>query len=89
MGGKTIDTLAEKANLTRVGNERAADEIEKGCLPRPIGPHHAEDLAGFNGQADILDSSNTAKTLGDSIESEKRHETSAWTLSPRRGERTR
>ena len=69
----TVYALAEELNLTRIGNERAADEIEKSCLSRPVGPHHAKNLAGLDGQVDPLDRSNTAKGLGDIIEGEKRH----------------
>ena len=73
MRWQTVHALPEKVNLTRIGNERAAGEIEQGCLTRPVRPHHPEDLAGFNSQADVLDRGDAAKTLGDFIESEKRH----------------
>jgi hypothetical protein len=69
----TVYALAEKLNLTRIGNERAADKIEKSCLSRTVWPHHTEDLAGLNGQVDILDRRNTAKGLADVIESKKGH----------------
>ncbi len=73
MGRQTVYAFAEKLNLAGVGSERAADEIEKGCLSRPVGPHHAKDLRSLNSQADTLDRDDATKSLGDLIESEKRH----------------
>ena len=73
MRRQTVRALAEKLNLARVGSERATNEVEKGCLSRPVGSHHAKNLRSLNGQTDTIDRGDATKSLGDLIESEKRH----------------
>jgi hypothetical protein len=59
----TVYALAEKLNLTRIGNERTAHEIEKGCLPGAVGSHDPEDLTRLHSQTDAPNSNNPAEAL--------------------------
>ena len=73
VGRKTVHALAEKLNLAFVGNERAADQIEKRGLSRSVRTHDAENLARLDREAYLLDGGDTAECLGNVIESQKRH----------------
>src|SRR5699024_3069875 len=57
------DVAAVEYHLAGVGLDNAIDEIEQRRLAGAVGPDQSENLAGVDGEIDIIDSMNPAKLL--------------------------
>src|SRR5439155_20492831 len=72
VGGEGADRLALEADLAAVAPQRARDQVQGGRLARSVGPDKAEDFAGGDGEADIVDRHQPAERLADIVELEER-----------------
>jgi hypothetical protein len=67
-----IDALAAEPNLAGIGSLVARDQIDGGRFPSAVRPDQTQDLAGKELEAQLADSLQSAKALGDSIDRQDR-----------------
>jgi hypothetical protein len=64
---------APDQGLARGGPDQAERGPQRRCLPRPVGPEEAGDLAGGGGEGHIPDSCHRAKGLRQATDLDLRH----------------
>jgi hypothetical protein len=69
--------LSLQANLTLIRGINTREKVEDGGLAGSVGADQTDDLSPPNLEADILDSSQTPKMLGQTIHLKKSHIKSA------------
>src|SRR4030095_5822529 len=63
MGQEPRDVLAGEADVAAVRAQGAGDQVEQGGLAGAVRPHDAEQLAGLEGEADVVDREDAATAL--------------------------
>src|SRR5215470_17477050 len=76
--------MLEEADGAGVGLEQAADHVDEGGLPRPVGADQSQHLALANREVHAIDGVGVAEGLGELRRLEKAHVTAALLLHPRR-----
>ena len=66
------DVSAEEADLARARRQRSGDQVEHGALAGAVGTDQADDLAGLDLEADIVDGDQAAEALDGAVDSEQR-----------------
>src|SRR5687767_10098695 len=62
--------LPKEQNLAAARRQNTGDEVEQRGLPRPIGTKNAHAVSRMDLQGDILDSLQSPKLLGESVQGE-------------------
>src|SRR5215468_3475739 len=78
------DVPLEEADGAGVGLEQAADHVDEGGLPCPVGADQGQHLALANGEVHPIDGVSVAEGLGELRRLKEAHVAAAFPLHPRR-----
>jgi hypothetical protein len=71
MGFQAVDSPAAKEDFSGTGSVNAADTVEDGGLPGPVGPDNGVDHPLFHCKGDIMDGQEASEANGEILDPEK------------------